>query len=95
MAETGSKTVIDRVGRVAVPVSDQDRAIEFYSGDKAVDDLPKIVRPSDDLKRPGPSDQASSASRAQSRAVDHGRRLARHHRRERKARSTIAPSGFR
>jgi catechol 2,3-dioxygenase-like lactoylglutathione lyase family enzyme len=31
MAETGSKTVIDRVGRVAVPVSDQDRAIEFYT----------------------------------------------------------------
>jgi catechol 2,3-dioxygenase-like lactoylglutathione lyase family enzyme len=31
MAETGSKTVIDKVGRVAVPVSDQDRAIEFYT----------------------------------------------------------------
>ncbi len=31
MAETGSKTVIGRVGRVAVPVSDQDRAIEFYT----------------------------------------------------------------
>ena len=46
MAETGSKTVIDRVGRVAVPVSDQDRAIEFYTeklgfsvdADIAVDD---------------------------------------------------------
>ena len=31
MAETGSKTVIGKVGRVAVPVSDQDRAIEFYT----------------------------------------------------------------
>ena len=31
MAETGSKTIIDKVGRVAVPVSDQDRAIEFYT----------------------------------------------------------------
>ena len=31
MAETGSKTIIGRVGRVAVPVSDQDRAIEFYT----------------------------------------------------------------
>jgi catechol 2,3-dioxygenase-like lactoylglutathione lyase family enzyme len=31
MAQTGSKTVIDKVGRVAVPVSDQDRAIEFYT----------------------------------------------------------------
>ena len=46
MAETGSKTVIDRVGRVAVPVRDQDRAIEFYTeklgfsvdADIAVDD---------------------------------------------------------
>jgi catechol 2,3-dioxygenase-like lactoylglutathione lyase family enzyme len=46
MAETGSKTVIDKVGRVAVPVSDQDRAIEFYTeklgfsvdADIAVDD---------------------------------------------------------
>jgi catechol 2,3-dioxygenase-like lactoylglutathione lyase family enzyme len=31
MAETGSKTIIGKVGRVAVPVSDQDRAIEFYT----------------------------------------------------------------
>ena len=31
MSETGSKTVIGKVGRVAVPVSDQDRAIEFYT----------------------------------------------------------------
>jgi catechol 2,3-dioxygenase-like lactoylglutathione lyase family enzyme len=31
MAETGSKTFIGKVGRVAVPVSDQDRAIEFYT----------------------------------------------------------------
>src|SRR6185503_16834687 len=31
MAETSSKTIIDKVGRVAVPVSDQDRAIEFYT----------------------------------------------------------------
>jgi catechol 2,3-dioxygenase-like lactoylglutathione lyase family enzyme len=31
MAETGSKAVVGRVGRVAVPVSDQDRAIEFYT----------------------------------------------------------------
>jgi catechol 2,3-dioxygenase-like lactoylglutathione lyase family enzyme len=30
MSETGTKTVINRVGRVAVPVSDQDRAIQFY-----------------------------------------------------------------
>jgi catechol 2,3-dioxygenase-like lactoylglutathione lyase family enzyme len=27
---TETSTVIDRVGRVAVPVGDQDRAIEFY-----------------------------------------------------------------
>jgi catechol 2,3-dioxygenase-like lactoylglutathione lyase family enzyme len=31
MSETG-KTVIDRVGRVAVPVGDQDRALQFYTG---------------------------------------------------------------
>jgi catechol 2,3-dioxygenase-like lactoylglutathione lyase family enzyme len=31
MAETGSKTVIGQVGRVAIPVGDQDRAIEFYT----------------------------------------------------------------
>jgi catechol 2,3-dioxygenase-like lactoylglutathione lyase family enzyme len=31
MAETGNKTVVGKVGRVAVPVSDQDRAIEFYT----------------------------------------------------------------
>ena len=31
MAETGSKTVVDRVGRVAVPVTDQDAAIAFYT----------------------------------------------------------------
>jgi len=31
MAQTGSKTIIDRVGRVAVPVSDQDAAIAFYT----------------------------------------------------------------
>jgi catechol 2,3-dioxygenase-like lactoylglutathione lyase family enzyme len=31
MAKTGSKTIVDKVGRVAVPVSDQDRAIEFYT----------------------------------------------------------------
>jgi catechol 2,3-dioxygenase-like lactoylglutathione lyase family enzyme len=30
MAQTGSRTVIGKVGRVVVPVSDQDRAIEFY-----------------------------------------------------------------
>lgn len=30
MSETGGKTVINAVGRVAVPVTDQDRAIEFY-----------------------------------------------------------------
>jgi catechol 2,3-dioxygenase-like lactoylglutathione lyase family enzyme len=31
MAETGSKTIVDRIGRVAVPVSDQDAAIAFYT----------------------------------------------------------------
>jgi catechol 2,3-dioxygenase-like lactoylglutathione lyase family enzyme len=31
MAETSSKTVVDRVGRVAVPVNDQDGAIAFYT----------------------------------------------------------------
>jgi catechol 2,3-dioxygenase-like lactoylglutathione lyase family enzyme len=31
MAETGSRTIIGKVGRVAVPVSDQDRAIAFYT----------------------------------------------------------------
>jgi catechol 2,3-dioxygenase-like lactoylglutathione lyase family enzyme len=31
MAQTGSKTVVGKVGRVAVPVTDQDRAIEFYT----------------------------------------------------------------
>ena len=31
MAETGSKTVIGQVGRIAIPVGDQDRAIEFYT----------------------------------------------------------------
>jgi catechol 2,3-dioxygenase-like lactoylglutathione lyase family enzyme len=31
MSETGSKTVIGKVGRVSVPVSDQDRAIAFYT----------------------------------------------------------------
>src|SRR3954462_11335807 len=31
MAEAGSKTIIDKVGRVAVPVSDQDAAIAFYT----------------------------------------------------------------
>jgi len=31
MAETGSRTVIGKVGRVSVPVSDQDRAIAFYT----------------------------------------------------------------
>jgi catechol 2,3-dioxygenase-like lactoylglutathione lyase family enzyme len=30
MAETKTKTRITQVGRVMVPVSDQDRAIEFY-----------------------------------------------------------------
>jgi catechol 2,3-dioxygenase-like lactoylglutathione lyase family enzyme len=30
MSQAGSSTVINRVGRVAVPVSDQDRAIQFY-----------------------------------------------------------------
>ena len=30
MSETGSKTRISEVGRVMVPVSDQDRALEFY-----------------------------------------------------------------
>jgi catechol 2,3-dioxygenase-like lactoylglutathione lyase family enzyme len=30
MSDTSSRTVIDRVGRVAVPVGDQDKAIEFY-----------------------------------------------------------------
>ena len=30
MAETGSKTRITQVGTVIVPVSDQERAIEFY-----------------------------------------------------------------
>ena len=30
MRETRSSTVIDGVGRVAVPVTDQDRALEFY-----------------------------------------------------------------
>ena len=29
---TETSTVIDRVGRVAVPVGDQDRAMEFYVG---------------------------------------------------------------
>ena len=32
MAQTGSRTVIGKVGRVSVPVSDQDRAIAFYTG---------------------------------------------------------------
>jgi catechol 2,3-dioxygenase-like lactoylglutathione lyase family enzyme len=31
MAETGSKTVVGKVGRVAVPVTDQDGAIAFYT----------------------------------------------------------------
>jgi catechol 2,3-dioxygenase-like lactoylglutathione lyase family enzyme len=31
MAQTGRKTVIGKVGRVAVPVSDQDAAIAFYT----------------------------------------------------------------
>ena len=31
MSESGTKTVIKKVGRVAVPVSDQDRAIQFYT----------------------------------------------------------------
>jgi predicted enzyme related to lactoylglutathione lyase len=31
MGETSSKTVIGRVGRVAVPVTDQDGAIAFYT----------------------------------------------------------------
>ena len=31
MAKTGSRTIIGKVGRVAVPVTDQDRAIEFYT----------------------------------------------------------------
>jgi catechol 2,3-dioxygenase-like lactoylglutathione lyase family enzyme len=31
MAETGRKTVIGKVGRVSVPVSDQDAAIAFYT----------------------------------------------------------------
>ena len=31
MAETGSKTVVGKVGRVAVPVNDQDGAIAFYT----------------------------------------------------------------
>ncbi|HET8819904.1 MAG TPA: VOC family protein [Thermoleophilaceae bacterium] len=30
MSETGSSTFINAVGRVAVPVTDQDTAIEFY-----------------------------------------------------------------
>jgi catechol 2,3-dioxygenase-like lactoylglutathione lyase family enzyme len=43
MAETGSKTVIGRVGRVAVPVSDQDKAIAFYTeklGFEVTSDIP-------------------------------------------------------
>ena len=32
MSETQSKTRITEVGRVMVPVTDQDRAIEFYVG---------------------------------------------------------------
>jgi catechol 2,3-dioxygenase-like lactoylglutathione lyase family enzyme len=31
MAETGTRTRITQVGTVIVPVSDQDRAIEFYT----------------------------------------------------------------
>jgi catechol 2,3-dioxygenase-like lactoylglutathione lyase family enzyme len=31
MAETRTKTVITQVGTVIVPVSDQDRALEFYT----------------------------------------------------------------
>ena len=31
MAQTGSKTVVGKVGRVAVPVTDQDGAIAFYT----------------------------------------------------------------
>ena len=31
MAETKTKTVITQVGTVIVPVSDQDRALEFYT----------------------------------------------------------------
>src|SRR5690242_8994342 len=31
MSETSSKTVVGRVGRVAVPVNDQDGAIAFYT----------------------------------------------------------------
>ena len=31
MAETGTKAIIGKVGRVAVPVSDQDAAIAFYT----------------------------------------------------------------
>jgi catechol 2,3-dioxygenase-like lactoylglutathione lyase family enzyme len=31
MSETGTKTVIKQVGRVAVPVRDQDEAIRFYT----------------------------------------------------------------
>jgi catechol 2,3-dioxygenase-like lactoylglutathione lyase family enzyme len=31
MAETKTKTVISQVGTVIVPVSDQDRALEFYT----------------------------------------------------------------
>ena len=31
MAETGTKTIIGKVGRVAVPVTDQDAAIAFYT----------------------------------------------------------------
>src|SRR5437588_2070668 len=32
MSETGTRTRITEVGRVIVPVSDQDRAIDFYVG---------------------------------------------------------------
>ena len=31
MAQTGTKAIIGKVGRVAVPVSDQDAAIAFYT----------------------------------------------------------------
>jgi catechol 2,3-dioxygenase-like lactoylglutathione lyase family enzyme len=31
MSETSSRTVVNAVGRVAVPVTDQDRAIQFYT----------------------------------------------------------------
>jgi catechol 2,3-dioxygenase-like lactoylglutathione lyase family enzyme len=43
MSETGSRTVIGKVGRVSVPVSDQDAAIAFYTeklGFELTSDIP-------------------------------------------------------